>query len=82
MRENRPYGSEGGEALVLPDPYRNGPLANYSFKEIRATSRYRNSFATGTKSSSIGILREMKFWSAMCRTSASSVGRLASIPYG
>jgi len=21
MRENRPYGSEGGEALALPDPY-------------------------------------------------------------
>jgi len=22
MRENRPYGSEGGEGLTLPDPYR------------------------------------------------------------
>jgi hypothetical protein len=22
MRENRPYGSEGGEASSLPDPYR------------------------------------------------------------
>ena len=22
MRENRPYGSEGGEAKCLPDPYR------------------------------------------------------------
>ncbi len=23
MRENRTYGSEGGEDLVLPDPYQN-----------------------------------------------------------
>jgi hypothetical protein len=22
MRENRPYGSEGGEGSTLPDPYR------------------------------------------------------------
>jgi hypothetical protein len=24
MRENRPYGSEGGEGKNLPDPYRRG----------------------------------------------------------
>ena len=24
MRENRPYGSEGGEAQSLPDPYQVG----------------------------------------------------------
>jgi hypothetical protein len=23
MRENRPYGSEGGEGKTLPDPYRS-----------------------------------------------------------
>jgi hypothetical protein len=23
MRENRPYGSEGGEGNTLPDPYQN-----------------------------------------------------------
>ena len=24
MRENRPYGSEGGEDKILPDPYQGG----------------------------------------------------------
>jgi hypothetical protein len=24
MRENRPYGSEGGEGQTLPDPYQSG----------------------------------------------------------
>jgi len=27
MRENRPYGSEGGKAKSLPDPYRMGTFA-------------------------------------------------------
>jgi hypothetical protein len=28
MWENRPYGSEGGEGLTLPDPYTNAaPIA-------------------------------------------------------
>ena len=30
MRENRPYGSEGGEGSTLPDPYRNGRSASLS----------------------------------------------------
>ena len=28
MRENRTYGSEGGEAKSLPYPYRRGRLGN------------------------------------------------------
>lgn len=28
MRENRTYGSEGGEDLVLPDPYQAAPTSH------------------------------------------------------
>ena len=37
MRENRPYGSEGGEAKSLPYPYRGGPrqLASASSDNCR-----------------------------------------------
>ena len=43
---------------------------------------YRSSGDTGTNRSSSGIGRGMKCCSTMYWTSAASVGRLASMPYG
>jgi hypothetical protein len=51
MRENRPYGSEGGEGSTLPDPYRRGPIR----KEDHHTGGNSLRCPTGAISEACGV---------------------------
>ena len=41
MRENRSYGSEGGEALILPDPYVRPSVCFVSIVKVCAAYSHR-----------------------------------------